>query len=140
VVGGLAGGFASGALFDTFEATCFLVWVGILNRVAVLHAFGFINSVCHTLGTRPYKTPGTDTSVNNAVVSMLIFGEGWHNNHHAYPRSARQGLRWYQWDPAWYTICLLRAVGLAQKVYVPGQEALSKARHSDSERGSKRRS
>lgn len=128
VTGGLVGAFQpAGFQFDHYNAVCFLVWVGLLNRVAVLHAFGFINSVCHELGTRPFKTRGTDTSVNNMIVSLLIFGEGWHNNHHAHPKSARQGLRWYQWDPAWYGIWLLKTLGLAEKVHVPSREAIGRA-------------
>jgi stearoyl-CoA desaturase (delta-9 desaturase) len=125
VVGGLVGGLqSSGFRFDSYNAVCFLVWVGLLNRVAVLHAFGFINSVCHELGTRPFKTPGQDTSVNNVLVALIIFGEGWHNNHHAHQKSARHGLRWYQWDPAWYGIWLLKALGLAEKVHLPSPEAV----------------
>ena len=126
VLGGLIGSIGkSGIRFDPHQGMCFFVWVGLLNRVVVLHAFGFINSVCHILGTRPYKTHGEDTSANNFAVALLIFGEGWHNNHHAHPRSARQGLRWYQWDPAWYGICALRSVGLATNIHLPS----SKARH-----------
>jgi stearoyl-CoA desaturase (delta-9 desaturase) len=122
LLGGLIGGrLHQGAHFDGYSALCFLVWVGLLNRVAILHAFGFINSVCHIVGTRPFKTPGQDMSVNNVVVSFLIFGEGWHNNHHAYPRSARQGLRWYQWDPAWYGIWLLKTLRLAKNVQLPSR-------------------
>ena len=125
----IAGGFIGaigrdGVRFDTYNALCFFVWVGLLNRVAVLHAFGLINSMCHLLGTRPFKTHGADTSVNNAFVAFIIFGEGWHNNHHAHPRSARQGLRWYQWDPAWYGIVLLRTLGLARDVHLPSREAI----------------
>jgi stearoyl-CoA desaturase (delta-9 desaturase) len=127
LMGGLVGAFGqTGFGFDHYNAVCFLVWVGLLNRVAVLHAFGFINSVCHEVGTRPFNTRGTDTSVNNVIVSLLIFGEGWHNNHHAHPKSARQGLRWYQWDPAWYGIWLLKTVGLAEKVHVPSRESISR--------------
>jgi fatty-acid desaturase len=102
--------------FDTHNAICFLVWVGMLNRVALLHAFGFINSVCHLVGSRPFRTKPEDRSTNNLVVSLLIFGEGWHNNHHAFPGSARQGLRWYQVDPSWYVILLLEKLGLAREV------------------------
>ncbi len=129
LAGGLIGGLQAPVFwFDTYNAICFLVWVGLLNRVAVLHAFGFINSICHEVGTRPFKTSGQDTSVNNVLVAFLIFGEGWHNNHHAHQRSARHGLRWYQWDPAWYGIWLLRALGLAEKVYVPSREVVRKSR------------
>jgi fatty-acid desaturase len=125
IAGGLLGGIGkTGVWFDPHNAMCFFVWVGLLNRVAVLHAFGLINSMCHIIGTRPFKTPGQDTSMNNALVSFLIFGEGWHNNHHAHPRSARQGLRWYQWDPAWYVISLLKLLGLARNVHVPSREAI----------------
>ena len=134
-LGGFIGAFgAPGSWFDSYNALCFLVWVGLLNRVAVLHAFGFINSVCHIAGTRPFKTNGKDTSVNNFLVALIIFGEGWHNNHHAHQRSARHGLRWYQWDPAWYGIWLLSAVGLAHKVYVPGKELIRRMQCSESQR------
>jgi sn-2 palmitoyl-lipid 9-desaturase len=126
--GGLVGGLLAPAFrFDWYNAACFLVWVGLLNRVALLHAFGLINSVCHRWGTRPFKTPGADASANNALVSLVIHGEGWHNNHHAHPHSARHGLRWYQWDPAWYTIRLMQTLGLARNVYVPSPEAIRKA-------------
>jgi fatty-acid desaturase len=135
VMGGVIGGLqTSGLRFDSYNAVCFLVWVGLLNRVAVLHAFGFINSVCHELGTRPHKTPGEDTSVNNVLVALIIFGEGWHNNHHAHQRSARHGLRWYQWDPAWYGIWLLRALGLAEKVYVPSPDSIRRTSRSNGAR------
>jgi len=130
----LVGGVVGAALddsrrFDHHNGLCFLVWVGLLNRVAILHAFGFINSVCHTLGTRPFATHGADTSVNNALVAVLIFGEGWHNNHHAFPTSARQGLRWYQWDPAWYTIWTMQKLGLASNVQLPAEGGLEPRSH-----------
>lgn len=128
LVGGVVGG-GSPASFDTHNAVCFLVWVGILLRVALFHAFGLINSVCHLLGTRPFQT--RDLSVNNALVALVIFGEGWHNNHHAFPGSARQGLRWYQVDPAWYFICLLKWLGLASALRVAGDEAVTKKVHRD---------
>lgn len=120
VVGGLVGGAAP---FDPYNAVCFFVWVGLLNRVAVLHAFGLINSVCHLVGTRPYQTAGGDESVNNGLVALLIFGEGWHNNHHRFPASARHGLRWYQVDVAWYVIWLLQRVGLARDVRLPKKKS-----------------
>ena len=128
VAGGLVGAaFSPTGAFDRHNAMCFLVWVGVLNRVAILHAFGLINSACHIIGSRPYSTHGADSSVNNAVVAFLIFGEGWHNNHHAFPTSARQGLQWYQWDPAWYAIWLLKTVGLATSVQLPSELALQRA-------------
>lgn len=126
LLGGIVG---PGSGFDVHNALCFLVWIGILLRVALFHAFGLINSVCHRIGSRPFKT--RDLSVNNVFVALVIFGEGWHNNHHAFPGSARQGLRWYQVDPAWYFICLLKRLGLARHLRVAGQEAVVKKIHRD---------
>ncbi len=112
--------------FDSYNALCFLVWIGILNRVALLHAFGLINSVCHTFGAKPFKTKTADESVNNFLVALLIFGEGWHNNHHTFPTSARQGLRWYQVDVAWYVIWILNKLGLARRVRRARPESIRK--------------
>jgi stearoyl-CoA desaturase (delta-9 desaturase) len=124
LVGGVISPGVAG--FDTHNAMCFLVWVGLMNRVALLQAFGLINSVCHLLGTRPFNTSGEDDSRNNLFVSLVIFGEGWHNNHHAFPTSARQGLRWSQLDIAWYTIWLLEKAGLARNVRLPSREAMAR--------------
>jgi fatty-acid desaturase len=57
-----------------------------------------------------------DTSKNSLWVAILTFGEGWHNNHHAVPQSARHGLAWYEIDMNWYGICALRALGLAKDI------------------------
>lgn len=67
-----------------------------------------INSVCHTrkLGYRNFDTP--DQSVNNPVLGLLAFGQGWHNNHHAAPKRANYGSRWYELDPAVPLIWLVR--------------------------------
>jgi len=65
--------------------------------------------------------------VYNALVAFLIFGEGWHNNHHAFPTSARQGLRWYQWDPAWYSIWVLKTLGLATSVQLPSAAVIRRS-------------
>jgi stearoyl-CoA desaturase (delta-9 desaturase) len=54
-------------------------------------------------------------------VALVTLGEGWHNNHHAFPRSARHGLRWWEFDPTYYLIWLLSLVGLARRVHVPGK-------------------
>jgi len=71
-----------------------------------------------------YQTAGRDESVNNGLVALLIFGEGWHNHHHAFPASARHGLRWYQVDVALYAIWLLQKVGLAGNVRLPKKQSL----------------
>jgi stearoyl-CoA desaturase (delta-9 desaturase) len=71
--------------------------------------------VCHTFGRRAFETP--DRSRNEWVVGLLAFGEGWHNNHHAFPRSAFHGLRWWQFDVSGYLIWTLERVGLVDSVY-----------------------
>lgn len=124
--GGLiGGGFQS---FNLYVAISLMVWVGMMNRVALLHAFGLINSVCHLLGNRPFKTTAEDQSTNNLLVALLIFGEGWHNNHHAFPGSARQGLRWWQIDVSWYVICLMKWLGLATRVRVAKEQLQERKR------------
>jgi stearoyl-CoA desaturase (delta-9 desaturase) len=74
---------------------------------------------------RPYRSD--DQSRNNVVFGILALGEGWHNTHHAFPTSARHGLRWWQLDVSYYFICLLSWVGLAWKVRVPSDEAQENA-------------
>jgi stearoyl-CoA desaturase (delta-9 desaturase) len=85
-----------------------------------------VNSVCHIWGARPYKSH--DESRNNAIVGILAFGEGWHNNHHAFPTSARHGLRWWQFDLSYVIIKALEAVGLIWNVRVPTPERLAAKR------------
>jgi stearoyl-CoA desaturase (delta-9 desaturase) len=87
------------------------------------HATWAVNSVCHLWGSRPYRSG--DESRNNAVVGLLAMGEGWHNNHHAFPTSARHGLRWWQIDLGYYLIRLLERIGLAWKVRLPSIAALA---------------
>jgi stearoyl-CoA desaturase (delta-9 desaturase) len=74
-----------------------------------------VNSICHAFGKREFGT--TDQSRNEWVVGLLCFGEGWHNNHHAFPRSAFHGLHWWQFDLSGYLIWTLERFGLAKDVY-----------------------
>jgi fatty-acid desaturase len=93
-----------------------MLW-GICLRVVVgLHATWAVNSATHMWGSRRFLT--RDDSRNNWWVALMTFGEGWHNNHHAHPTSARHGLAWYEFDPSWITLKLLRAVGVARSVQV----------------------
>jgi stearoyl-CoA desaturase (delta-9 desaturase) len=69
-----------------------------------------------------------DTSTNSFWVAMLTFGEGWHNNHHAAPQSARHGLAWYEFDLNWYGIMALRTLGLAWDIKLPAHKPARKAR------------
>jgi stearoyl-CoA desaturase (Delta-9 desaturase) len=85
-------------------------------RIFFGHHVSFsVNSVCHAFGTRQFAT--NDCSRNNWLVALLTFGEGWHNNHHAFPRSAFHGLRWWQVDVSGYIILLLERLGLVYDVH-----------------------
>jgi stearoyl-CoA desaturase (delta-9 desaturase) len=92
-----------------------LLWGGLVRVFLSHHVTWSVNSVCHTFGKRPFAT--RDQSRNEWIVGLLAFGEGWHNNHHAFPRSAFHGLRWWQFDLSGYLIWLLERVGLARDVY-----------------------
>ncbi len=95
-------------------------WVlwGIFLRTTVgLHATWLVNSATHMWGSQRFITG--DTSTNSFWVAMLTFGEGWHNNHHAHPQSAKHGLAWYEFDLNWYGISFLKALGLAWDVKMP---------------------
>ena len=87
-----------------------LVWGFCVSTVALYHATFTINSLAHRWGTRRYAT--RDDSRNNPWLALLTFGEGWHNNHHYYPRAARQGFYWWEVDLTWYGLRLLAALGL----------------------------
>ena len=73
-----------------------LVWGGVVSTVCVYHIIWSANSFCHRYGTRRFPTP--DDSRNNAIVSLLTLGDGWHHNHHQFPYSARHGIRWWELD------------------------------------------
>ena len=103
-----------GVLLLAIGGLPFLFW-GIFVRTTLgLHATWLVNSATHMWGSRRFLT--ADTSTNNWWVAILTFGEGWHNNHHAVPQSARHGLRWYEVDMNWYGIKALEMVGLAWDV------------------------
>jgi fatty-acid desaturase len=94
-----------------------LVWGGPLRTVLVWHSSWSVNSVTHLWGYRNYATG--DDSRNNPVIGLLAAGEGWHNNHHADPHSARHGHKWWEFDLAWQFIKLLMLLGLATRVVLP---------------------
>jgi stearoyl-CoA desaturase (delta-9 desaturase) len=92
-----------------------ILWGVFLKTVIGWHFTWLVNSATHMWGTRRFET--RDDSRNNALIAAITWGEGWHNNHHAYPRSARHGLAWYEIDINWITIRLLEMTGLAKDVY-----------------------
>jgi stearoyl-CoA desaturase (delta-9 desaturase) len=95
--------------------------------VVAYHSTWFVNSATHIWGYRNYDT--TDKSRNLWWVAVLAYGEGWHNNHHAHPRLAKAGHRWWELDPTWWAIATLRALGLAYDV--DDRVPAAGSRHSD---------
>jgi fatty-acid desaturase len=92
-----------------------VLWGVFLKTVVGWHFTWLVNSATHLWGTRRFET--RDDSRNNGLIAALTWGEGWHNNHHAYPRSARHGLTWYEVDINWIQIRILEKLGLAKSVY-----------------------
>jgi len=93
-----------------------LVWGGLIRIFAYQHATFSVNSICHMFGRQAYRS--RDEARNNRLVALLVFGEGWHNNHHAHPTSARHGLAWWEFDPSWIQIKLLKFLGIARAIRV----------------------
>jgi stearoyl-CoA desaturase (delta-9 desaturase) len=91
-----------------------MLWGVFLRLTLALHATWLVNSATHLWGRKRFTTD--DDSRNNWWVALLTFGEGWHNNHHAHPTSARHGLRWYEVDLNWWGIRALQLVGLARRI------------------------
>ena len=87
-----------------------------------------MNSICHAFGSREFES--RDESRNNWVCALLTSGEGWHNNHHAFPHSAQLGLRWWQVDTGWWIIRALEACGLAWNVKRPTETQQARKRVS----------
>ncbi|HKB41349.1 MAG TPA: acyl-CoA desaturase [Gemmataceae bacterium] len=99
-----------------------LLWGGLARMFLFHHVSWGVNSICHLWGGRPHESG--DHSTNNVLLGLLALGEGWHNNHHAFPTSARHGLRWWQIDVSYYSIKALALIGLAWNVRLPAlQEA-----------------
>jgi stearoyl-CoA desaturase (delta-9 desaturase) len=102
------------------------LWGGLVRIFMVHQASWSINSICHLYGSRPYQN--RDQSSNNFLMALLSFGEGWHNNHHAFPSSAMHGLRWWEIDFSAYIIRTLEKLGLAWNVKRPALRAMTEAR------------
>ncbi|XP_028779179.1 palmitoyl-monogalactosyldiacylglycerol delta-7 desaturase, chloroplastic [Neltuma alba] len=110
---------ALGGLLYAMGGFPFLVWGMGMRIVWVYHITWLVNSACHVWGKQAWNTK--DLSRNNWWVAVLAFGEGWHNNHHAFEYSARHGLEWWQVDMTWYAVRFLQLIGLASEVKLPSQ-------------------
>jgi stearoyl-CoA desaturase (delta-9 desaturase) len=93
-----------------------VLWLVFFRVTVGLHSTWLVNSATHMWGSRRFQTK--DDSKNSWWVAILTFGEGWHNNHHAHPTSARHGLAWYEVDLTWLQIRVLRFLGIAERVRV----------------------
>ncbi len=102
-----------------------VIWAIFLRVTVGLHATWLINSATHIFGGRRFETD--DDSRNVWWVALLTFGEGWHNNHHAHPVSAKHGLAWYEFDWTWVSLKLLNAVGLVWDLKVANVKSLEEA-------------
>src|SRR4029453_11422124 len=107
--------FAAGYAYAVWRmAASFVVWGIFVRLVFVLHSTWFVNSASHMWGYKNYDI--ADHSRNNWWVALLTYGEGWHNNHHAYPRMAPHGHKWWEFDVTFSTIRLMQAWGVARRV------------------------
>lgn len=103
-----------------------LVWGFCFPTVTLAHATFAINTVNHLFGSRRFDT--IDESRNNAFTAFFAVGEGWHNNHHRYQRAARNGFYWWEFDPTWYVIRAMQALGLAWDVQTVPARIYAEAR------------
>jgi stearoyl-CoA desaturase (delta-9 desaturase) len=121
----LIGGLVKGSWLGVWTG---LIWGGLIRIFLVHHVTWSVNSACHLWGLRPYDSG--DESRDNVVFGVLAMGEGWHASHHAFPTSARHGLRWWQIDVSYYVIRVMNWVGLAWNVRIPTREAQAEARRT----------
>jgi stearoyl-CoA desaturase (delta-9 desaturase) len=101
----------------------FVIWGIFVRLVVVFHFTWFVNSATHKFGYQSHESH--DHSTNCWWVALLTFGEGWHNNHHAFQYSARHGLQWWEIDTTWMTIKLLQFLGLAKNIKLVPKEQLT---------------
>ena len=121
VLPAIVGGLWSMSLMGALTAA---IWAGLLRMALLHHVTWSINSICHFYGTRPFAS--RDHARNNVWLSVLSFGESWHNAHHAFPASARHGLRWWEFDASWITIKVMEWVGLARNIKLPSSTQLAR--------------
>ena len=106
----------SSILIGVLGGWSMFLWAVCMRIVLGLHSTWLVNSATHLWGPRRFDI--RDDSRNSWWVAILTFGEGWHNNHHAHPNSARHGLAWYEVDMTWMQIRFLQMIGIASKVKV----------------------
>jgi stearoyl-CoA desaturase (delta-9 desaturase) len=120
---------AVGALVWIVGGTAVFVWAGLVGTVFLWHGTFTINSLCHVFGRRRFAT--RDTSKNSLILALITSGEGWHNNHHYYPGSTRQGFYWWEIDPTYYSLKVLEWLGVVWEVRGVPERVLEKGRRLD---------
>jgi len=113
-----------------------LAWGFCLPTMTLAHATFCINSVNHMFGSRRFET--VDESRNNALTAFFAVGEGWHNNHHRYQRAARNGFYWWEFDPTWYIIRGMAALGIAWDLQAVPKRIYEEARAVKAQREARR--
>ncbi|NJL29743.1 MAG: acyl-CoA desaturase, partial [Thermoanaerobaculia bacterium] len=116
---------AAGLVWAFFGGAVF-VWVALVATVALWHGTFTINSLCHVFGRRRFET--TDTSKNSLILALITLGEGWHNNHHYYPGSTRQGFYWWEVDLSYYSLVVLSWLGIVWDLNKVPERVLEKGR------------
>jgi stearoyl-CoA desaturase (delta-9 desaturase) len=116
---------ALAALLFLVGGATWLVWGFFISTTLLWHSTFTINSLAHVWGSRRYDT--TDTSRNNVWLALLTMGEGWHNNHHRYMSSARQGFFWWEVDASYYTLLALSRLGIVWDLHQPPRKLLEHA-------------
>jgi stearoyl-CoA desaturase (delta-9 desaturase) len=106
-----------------------LVWGFFISTVACYHGTYTINSLSHVFGRQRYRTG--DASRNNWLLALITLGEGWHNNHHRYPSSTRNGFYWWEIDPTYYGLKLLACTGFIWGLKPVPQSVLAEGAHAD---------
>ncbi|WP_246089878.1 acyl-CoA desaturase [Nonomuraea deserti] len=121
----LAGWAITGTLYGGLTA---FLWAGVIRVALLQHVTWSVNSLCHVIGDRPFKTRRHDRSSNVWPLALLSFGESWHNGHHSEPSCARHGLDRGQLDPSAALIGLFERLGWASSVHWPDQERFERRR------------
>jgi len=106
-----------------------LVWGFFISTTFLFHGTGCINSMAHLMGKRRFKTE--DDSRNSAILAFITLGEGWHNNHHRYQSSTRNGFYWWEIDPTYYMLKLLSLTGFISKLKAVPKKVLEEGAHAD---------
>jgi stearoyl-CoA desaturase (Delta-9 desaturase) len=117
-----------GAWRGTFDG---LLWGGLIRIALGHHSVWSVNSLCHMFGGQPYRS--NDNSRNNFLLALAVFGDGWHNNHHAFPRSAFHGIAWWEIDFHAYLLRALALFGLVWEIQRPSRSALKQKSKSEAD-------